>query len=111
MPESDLDDGQIWSGVLRPSDHRTRVRFDDDTRLDVSGRRWKLEDVQSVDALDDRSGSDVGLLEQEDVIAGRLEVLDDLLLCSKRSSKVALEDSDATNTRSQSWLGSSSPSP
>ena len=60
-------------------------------------------DVHSSDALDVQCAAYVGLLDEEDVVVGRLEKLDDLVLRCASASEVALEDVQVTSTRSPSW--------
>lgn len=68
-------------------------------------------DVQVIDALDVLLAAMVGFLEKKGVVVGLLEVVDDLLLGSARSSDVALEDADVSSIRSPSWTRSSYASP
>ena len=68
-------------------------------------------DVQVIDALDVLLAAMVGFLEKKGVVVGLLEVVDELVLCSKRPSDVALEDPDVARIRSPSWTRSSYASP
>lgn len=113
LPQLNLDDGEIWRGVLRPSDCFTNAIFDNDTGFSMfrSGRGRELKDVQVINALDAEGISMVRLLDEKDVVVGRMEELDEFMLCCKRTSDVALEDADVSDCQSPSWTQSSSASP